>query len=161
MALELLGQIVRTPSPSIVPATAGDLEALDKIKDGKVFAFKGVTTDLHSVQQNRFYWAVLKEVIQHQEHYSNTTDLHLAIKQRLGYVEDIRCIDGRMHLRVTSSAFDKMEPDERKIFVDAALMLICHEVIPGTHQSEFLRKVENGLGDNYDALFAAPRRAAL
>lgn len=161
MAIELLGRIVRTPSPSIVPATAGDLEALDKIKDGKVFAFKGVTTDLHSVAQNNFYWSVLKEVVQHQERYATTTDLHIAIKTRLGYVDEIRLIDGRAYLRVTSTAFDKMEPDERKAFVDAALTVICHEFIPGLHQSALLREVEESQGSNYDALFAAPRRAAV
>jgi hypothetical protein len=137
---------------TLAPVTPGDEELINGLAK-KPFLARLTRVNPRSVLQNKFYWSVLREVIQHQELYKNATELHLALKVRLGYVDAIQFIGGQMVTMVKSTSFDSMDPEEFKHFMDAALALLCEEVIPGTHQSELLHRVESTEKISYNALW--------
>lgn len=155
MAVELL---VRPDTFKLVPVTAGDQELIGTLAQTKTFLAKLTRTSPRSVLQNRFYWGVLKEVVHHQDLYRNVVELHIALKVKLGYIEEVHLIGGQMMTVVKSTSFDRMDADDFKKYMDSALAVLCEEVIPGTHQSALLRRVEESEGISYNALWQ--RRAA-
>lgn len=155
MAVELL---VRPDTFKLVPVTAGDEELIGTLSQ-KTFLAKLTRTSPRSVLQNKFYWKVLAEVIEHQEVYHNPMELHIALKARLGYVEAIHLIGGRMMTVVKSTSFDRMDADDFRHYMDSAFAVLCEEVIPGTHRSELLRKVEETSGISYNALWQGAKAA--
>jgi hypothetical protein len=157
MATEL---ILRVDLSKLVPASAHDQELLCGMGFGK--EYRGVFTSARprSVHQNRFYWAILGKVVENHPFYRGTKPLHVWIKTRLGYFEEVRFHDGRMQIEVSSTAFDKMDPREFKTYMDAAIDVICTEVIPGLDSRRLVREIENMLGVSYEALWQEPKRRA-
>ncbi|WP_213287536.1 hypothetical protein [Bradyrhizobium sp. sGM-13] len=143
---------------ALAPVTPGDEELINGLSK-KPFLAKLTRVNPRSVIQNKFYWAVLREVVEHQDLYQNATELHLALKVKLGYVESLHFIGGQMLTTVKSTSFDAMDPEEFKHFMDAALALLCEEVIPGTHRSDLLRKVESTQHISYNALWQGAKAA--
>jgi hypothetical protein len=155
MATELL---IRVQGLHLVPATAGDQELIDALPQGKEYVAKLASANKRSVLQNRFYWGLLGKVVENQDFYSSTSGLHFWLKIKLGYVEQIEFHSGQMVTRVASTAFERMESDEFKLYLDAAINVICQEIIPGMQSARLVREVESMLGLSYDALWQ--RRAA-
>lgn len=155
MAVELL---VRPDYLRLVPVTAGDEELIGTLSQ-KTFLAKLTRISPRSVLQNNFYWKVLAEVIEHQDVYKNPIELHIALKVRLGYIEEIHLIGGRMMTVVKSTSFDRMDAEDFRKYMDSALAVLCEEVIPGTHRSSLLRRVEETSGISYNALWQGAKAA--
>lgn len=116
----------------LVPVTPHDQELIADLRDDKQYKGHLTWANPRSVKQNRYYWGgVLATTIENQDFYHGTKPLHLWIKTRLGLVNRITFHDDSFFVDVDSTAFDKMPPDEFRTFLDAAIMLICTEIIPG------------------------------
>jgi hypothetical protein len=116
--------------------------------------FTATLTQQRSQRQNRFYWGLLGKVVANHPFYRRSEPLHLWLKTRLGYVDEIRFHDGEVQMRTTSTAFDKMDGLEMRKFMDAAIDVICTEVLPGVRRRDMLAEVERMLGVKFDAVFA-------
>ena len=152
--------IVRRQFSGLVPVTAHDAEMLADVPMTRDFT--ATLTQQRSLKQQRFYWALLGKVVANHPFYRRSEPLHLWLKTRLGYVDEIRFHDGRVEMRATSTAFDKMDGLEMRKFVDGAIEVLCAEVLPGVRRREILAEVERMLGEKFDAIFgpADTERAA-
>lgn len=148
MAMQL---ILRRDLRGLTTVTAHDAELLSGIPMGREFT--ATLTQKRSQRQNRFYWCLLGKIVDNHNFYQNSKPLHLWLKTRLGYVEKIVFHDGTMRTEVSSTAFDKMDGFDIRPFMDAALEVLCTEVLPGITKRELLAEVEGMLGDRYEALF--------
>lgn len=144
--------IVRRELSRLVPVTAYDMEMLSAVTMGQDLS--AVLTMSRSLRQNKFYWALLGKVVANHSFYKRSEALHLWLKTRLGYVEEIIFHDGEIHTRVTSTAFDAMDGLEMRKYMDAAIDVIVTEVLPGVKRHALLGEVEHMLGVKFDAVFA-------
>lgn len=156
MATELL---LRVEHQRLVPVTAGDAELIDTLRNGKEYVAKLTNAAKRSVLQNRFYWGLLGKVIENQDHYTSSEGLHFWLKIKLGYVQEIQFHDGKMITRVASTSFERMDADDFKKYLDAAIAVVCEEIIPGMDRQSLVREIEKMLGLSYDALWQG-RKAA-
>lgn len=156
MAVELL---VRVENLRLIPATVGDQELIAGLKEGKEFSSKLTSASKRSILQNRFYWKLLGIVIENQEFYRGAEQLHFWLKIKLGYVEQIEFHNNQMVTRVASTSFERMEDFEFKTYLDAAIVVICEEIIPGMNSRDLVNEVERMLGLSYDALWQGKRAA--
>lgn len=154
MATEIL---IRVDGQRIVPATAVDQEILDGIGSGKEFIARLTSVNRRSSRQDRFYRGLLSKVVQNQDFYRTGEDLHFALKVALGYFDEIQVHDGKIIPRVKSVAHAKMDSHEFKTYLDAAIDLICSEIIPGMERNDLLTEIENMLGLSYSSLFDEKR----
>jgi hypothetical protein len=151
MATEL---IVRVESTRLAPVTALDQEHLEAMGLGSDWLGRFVSARPRSIQQNKFYWAMLGKIVQNHPFYRRAEQLHLWVKLRLGYVEEIRFHDGDAHWRVSSTSFQRMPSREFKTFLDAAIDVLCNEVIPGLARRDLVNEIESMLHISYDSLWA-------
>lgn len=145
--------IVRREFAGLVAVTAHDAELLSEIPLGREFT--ATLTQQRSIRQQRFYWALLGKVVANHPFYRRGEPLHIWLKTRLGYVEEIHFHDGEVQMRTTSTAFDKMDGLEMRKFMDAAIDVICTEVLPGVRRRDMLAEVERMLGVRFDDVFAS------
>lgn len=155
MATELL---VRPENMKLIPVTSGDQELIGGLAN-KEFVAKLTTASKRSLLQNRFYWGLLGKVIENQEFYRRAEQLHFWLKIRLGYVEQVEFHSGQMITRVASTSFERMDTEDFRRYLDAAIQIICEEIIPGMESARLVHEVENMLGLSYGALWS-PARAA-
>lgn len=147
MATELL---VTPEKLHLVPITPFDQELLGDLRDGKHYKAKLTLASQRSVEQNRYYWAgVLQTAVDNQEFYVATKPLHIWIKSKLGYVDRVVFHDDSVHVEVESTSFGKMPPDEFKTYLDAAILLICTDVIPGLDPDALKANAEHRTGVSY------------
>lgn len=156
MATELL---IRVEGTRLVGATAGDLELIDGLPQGKEFLARLTSANKRSVLQNRFYWRLLGLVIDNQDHYRKAEQLHFWLKIKLGYVEQVEFHDNRMVTRVASTSFERMDSEDFKRYLDAAITVICEEIIPGMESARLVHEVEEHLGLSYNALWQGAKAA--
>lgn len=156
MAVQIL---TRAENMRLVPTTAGDQEMIAGLPGHKTFLAKLTSASVRSVQQNKFYWALLGKVVENSEHYTSSTGLHFFLKVRLGYVEEIQFHDGRMVMRVASTSFERMDDLDFKPYLDGAISVIVTEIIPGLPRNRLISEIEAMLGISYDSLWRE-RRAA-
>ena len=131
MAVQL---ILRRDLRGLSAVTAGDAEILSGIPMGKEFT--ATLSQKRSQKQSRFYWALLGKIVANHAFYRRSEPLHLFLKTRLGYVEEIRFHDGSVQMKVSSTAFDKMDGLEMRKFMDLAIDVLCSEVLPGVNRRE-------------------------
>ena len=93
----------------------------------------------------RLYWAIVEHVAT-ATGYESADLLHLALKVRLGYYEAPRLPNGKVIVVLESIAFDAMTQDEFQKFMDAAINVICAEVVPGSNREELIAEVNGMLG---------------
>jgi hypothetical protein len=91
-----------------------------------------------SHEQNAMYWRALARVVEATGKWHTAEELHLALKVACGYVERVRLIDGRLVLVPGSIAFDRMNQEEAQLFYDAALRIVCDELMGGIEVEELL-----------------------
>ena len=137
--------------PGLHPASAHDDETLAAVPFD--LDFTATLTQKRSQKQNAFYWTLLGKVVANHAFYQRDEQLHLWLKTRLGYIEAIEFHDGTSHMRVSSTAFDRMDGLAMRTYMDLALSTLCAEVIPGMDSGALLGEVEAMLGMTYDALF--------
>jgi hypothetical protein len=145
--------IIRVEGSRLVPATAGDAELVDRLTQGKDYVARLTNANKRSLLQHRFYWGLLSKVKDNQEHYGSVEHLHFFLKVKLGYVEEVQFHDDKMVTRVASTSFDRMDSDDFKRYLDAAIVTICDEIIPGLNSRDLVHEIENMLGLSYDALW--------
>lgn len=149
MAVELL---IRPENMKLVPVTCGDQELISGLAN-KEFVAKLTNASKRSLLQNRFYWGLLGKVVDNSDHYRNSMGLHFFLKVRLGYVEEVQFHNGQMVTRVASTAFDRMDSEDFRHYVDASIRVICEEIIPGMESARLVHEVESMLGLSFDALW--------
>ena len=116
--------LMRKSQGRIVPASAYDAEALERYPEGTDFELRSMTR--RSLPQLRLYWSALNNAVEATGRWPTPEALHTALKVRLGRVEPIMDLQGKViGMRPDSTAFDKMRQDEFKIYFDQAMAALA------------------------------------
>jgi hypothetical protein len=91
-----------------------------------------------SPEQTALYWRCLERVVEATGRWRTPEELHLALKVATGRVDVVRLLDGRRVLVPESIAFDQMTQDEASAYFDAALRVVCDEIMGGISVEELL-----------------------
>jgi hypothetical protein len=89
-------------------------------------------------EQAALYWRVLEGVIMATGKWKTAEELHAALKVAAGRVDIVLLIDGRKVLVPQSTSFDQMTQDEAQAFYDAALRIVCDEIMGGLSIDDLL-----------------------
>lgn len=82
-----------------------------------------------SAEQNALYWRILEKTVEATGRWHTANELHLALKVACGYVDKVMLLDGRLVLVPGSIAFDRMNQEEAQRYYDAALRIVCEEIM--------------------------------
>jgi hypothetical protein len=147
------GEPILMRKGAMIDATA--LFASDKRAEDALAAIpfgETVAIEIHrsrSNPQNRLYWAIV-EYVAEGAGYNNKDDLHKTLLVSLGRYDVVRVIGGPFNGKTIacpqSTAFSALSQDEFQEYFDAAIMLICRDIIPGTDSGDLVREVEMMLG---------------
>lgn len=91
-----------------------------------------------SPEQTALYWRCLARVVEATGRWRTPEELHLALKVATGHVDVVQLVDGRRVLVPQSAAFDQMTADEFTVYMDAALKIVCDEIMGGITVEELL-----------------------
>lgn len=125
---------MREVSPLLMKRTRHGLEAVDSIDNERLESIPlGQDIEVtikkrRSNLQQRLYWKMLGEVVQITEKYPTSQHLHDEIKMALGYIEKRVTFTGQIYYRADSTAFDKMDGREFKVFFDRAVKLMAEHL---------------------------------
>lgn len=122
-----MGKIDKAPLPSCVlgrsgltPLTAYDAERLSVFPAGTEFDLVPLTR--RSLPQHRTYWRALTKAVEATGRWPTPEALHTALKVRLGRVEPILGLDGRViGMKPDSTSFEAMRQEEFRIYFDQAM----------------------------------------
>jgi hypothetical protein len=91
-----------------------------------------------SPEQTALYWRCLERVVEATGRWHAAEELHLALKVSTGQVDIVQLLDGRRVLVPKSIGFDAMTQDEASAYFDAALKIVCDELMGGITVEELL-----------------------
>lgn len=108
----------------IAPATAFDAEELARFPAGTEFDL--VPRTQRSLPHHRLYWQALTLAVEATGLWPSREALHRALKVRLGRVEPILDMSGRVVGMIPdSTSFEAMRQDEFRIYFDAAMKALA------------------------------------
>ena len=113
---------MRVAHGGLVPSSPYDAELFSALP-------KGVDLEIvakhrkRSLPQLRAYWAGLHATVKATECYPSAEHLHEAIKFHLGYTKPLKTVTGQTVHVPDSAAFDAMDANEFKTFLDRAQKL--------------------------------------
>jgi len=119
-------------------------DLLSELPEGKDLTV--TITRQRSQRQHRFFWALITKVAENHETYRRPEQLLLWIKIRLGYVEEVKFHNDEVWWTAKSISFNAMDQGEFLTFFNAALDVICVEVIPNLDKKTLVFEVEQMLG---------------
>lgn len=107
---------------------------------------EAVVKERRSEPKNRLYWAVLQAVVDATGKWPTSEALHWALKIKLGYIEEIAAVDGKVLIRPRSTSFGKMGEQDFRTYFDAAILTLTTEVLPGLTTEDILALGNSRLG---------------
>ena len=146
-----LSLTMRRRGLKLEPVTPYEEDLLAGIPEGK-----DLTVEIkrsRSLRQNKFFWALLRKVVENHAEYFTAEQLMLWLKVRLGYVDEVKFHDGGTFFVAKSTSFNAMGQDEFRKFFDQVLTLIATEVIVGINKIELVREVEAMVGYKFDDIW--------
>lgn len=119
--------IVRKDARGLSPVAPYDAEELDGFALGTEFDL--IARTKRSVPQNGTYWKALQVAIDATGRWQNREALHTALKVKLGYVEPIFDLQGKViGMKPDSTSFEAMTHKEFRTFMDRAMAELSEAV---------------------------------
>lgn len=89
-----------------------------------------------SVRQHRLWWGMIRKVHENlperlEPMWPRPENLSKAILERLGFVDELTGLDGKVYRQVQSISFDKMDGLEFNEVMNRAIDLVVEIIIPG------------------------------
>ena len=128
--------LMRRIGDFLLPAEDKALETLRRIPPRVPIAVRVLRH--RSPEQTALYWRCLEHVVEATGRWHAAEELHLALKVATGRVDVVQLLDGRKVLVPESIAFDQMTQDEASAYFDAALKIVCDELMGGVTVEELL-----------------------
>ncbi len=118
------------------PASRFDAAQLSRFR--RDVALQADIRERRRLPRQRLYWAVLQAVCDAKGLWPNVEALHHAIKLHTGFIEEITSLNGEILIRPRSTSFARMDESEFRQFMDAAMLAITTEVVPGLSVEDLL-----------------------
>jgi hypothetical protein len=140
-AAGMRSRLSEAPHPyALIPQDQAGSELLAKIPLGEDVAVKLMRD--RSLPQHRLFWSVLRYVAERSK-WETAERLLVALKLRLGRYDLMQMPSGKVVPVPHSIAFSAMPQDDFQSFMDAAMGLICTEVLPGYSPDDLIREAES------------------
>ena len=123
---ETSGCIVRKTPKGIVPVSGFDQELL--MADAPGTEYKLVKLTKRSLPQQRTYWKALSLVAANDDRWASAEALHDALKRACGIVTVVHDLKGNPFITTDSTAFDAMDADAFKAFMDKAMAQLAEAI---------------------------------
>jgi len=114
-----LAIIVRKTPKGLQPVSSFDAELLINAPMGSEFRVTKMSK--RSLPQHRTYWKALTEVVNATDKWPTAEHLHDALKRACGYITVTYGLDGKPFVTTDSTAFDAMDGDAFKAYMDRAM----------------------------------------
>jgi hypothetical protein len=135
----------------LIPASQHDMDELTAaIAPGRDCL--GTLTQPRSLPQHRFYWGLLALCVKNHDFYRTTQALHIYLKTKMGLVEYIEFHDGRTHIHVGSTSFEKMDGISFGQYLNSCVDLIITDILPGVHRLRLIAEVERMVGITWQSM---------
>lgn len=132
----------------MVPATAFDLEQLERLRQGGS-GMRIRATYPRSMQHQRWYRALISVVAEGIGWQPN--GLHKEIKFRAQLIENIFMLKGGgVAVELKSTAFGAMDEPDFKQYTDLALEIIFRDFLPGVQRNSVIAQVHDMVGPRPD-----------
>jgi hypothetical protein len=129
--------------PSLVPATAFDLEQIEKVRIGA--PLRTTVTFSRSGRKHRFYRALISHVADGLGIAPGL--LHAQVKLRCGLIENILISKKAGPIvELKSTAYASMDETEFSAYVDMAIDVLFTEYLPGIKRKDVLAEVDRMVG---------------
>ena len=122
----------------VVPDGDDSYAIFNKMKIGEKISFPYNEKKQRNLGYHRFYFAMLKAVLQNQEHYKTIDNLHEVVKFRSGYYQTIIPLKGEPLIVTKSLSFDKMDKQAFDEFMKEAKN-VCVELVGDDALEEIIR----------------------
>lgn len=129
----------------LVPQAPIDGEMLEAFPAGKTLKVK--VTQPRNVKAHRLYFAMLRLVADNLSVPVTTAALHEWVKLKTGVTAAIPLKSGNVDLVPGSIAFDQMDDDEFRSFLESAKTLIVEHLIPGLSKPALEAEARAMLGE--------------
>jgi len=99
-----------------------------------------------SVRQHRLWWGMIRKVHDNLPEKLDTMwprpeNLSKAILERLGYVDELIGLDGKIYRQVQSISFDKMDSADFNDVIESAIQLVIEVIIPGIDREGLMDEI--------------------
>jgi hypothetical protein len=122
----------------LIPADEDSVKFFNNLKIGEEFSCDYKIKKQRSYQYHKFYFAMLKAVLNNQSHYKTIENLHEAVKVRSGYYETIIPFKGEPFIIAKSLSFEKMDSLQFDEFMKEA-KTVAMELVGDDALEEILR----------------------
>ena len=122
----------------LIPADDDSAKFFNDMKLNQEISFEFKLKRQRSYQYHKLYWAMLKAVMDNQEHYKHINQLHNEIKFKSGLYETIIPLKGEPFIVVGSISFDVMDSLQFEYFMKIAKS-VCVEFVTEDGLEEILR----------------------
>lgn len=122
----------------LIPIDDESVKLFNSLDVGQEISFEYKVKKQRSYQYHKFYFAMLKSVLQNQSHYKTIDNLHEAVKFRAGLYETIIPLKGESFIKTKSISFDKMDKQAFDEFMKEA-KTVCVELVGDEALEEILR----------------------
>jgi len=122
----------------VIPANDDSVKFFNSLEIDQEFSFEYKIKKQRSYQYHKFYFAMLKAVLNNQSHYKTIENLHEACKFKSGYYETIIPLKGDPFIITKSLSFDKMDSLQFDDYMRYAKD-VCVELIGDEALEEILR----------------------
>jgi hypothetical protein len=123
---------------NLIPADDESFKLFNSLDLGQEISFEYKVKRQRSYQYHKLYFAMLKAVLQNQQHYKTIDNLHEVVKFRSGYYETIIPLKGEPFIVTKSLSFDKMDRLQFDFFMKEA-KTVCAELVSDEALEEILR----------------------
>lgn len=126
------------------PYSDFDREKIQRYPQGK--ALRHQISQLRSVPRNNLYWAVLRLVLENNDHFIIAEKIHDMMLTALNVVDWYIDIEGVMQAKPSSTAFENMSEEDFKTYFDAVVTIICTKIMPGMDPDELIKEAKERCG---------------
>lgn len=122
----------------IIPADEETISFFNSLQVGSIFHIDYKEKKQRALKYHKKYWAMLKVVMQNQEHFQTKDNLHETVKYRAGIYRTVIPYVGEPFIVVGSISFDKMDNAQFEAFMVKAKD-VCVELVGDDALDEILR----------------------
>ncbi len=122
----------------LIPTDDESVKIFNSLDVGQEISFEYKVKRQKSYQYHKFYFAMLKSVLDNQSHFKTIDNLHEVVKFRAGLYETIIPLKGEPFIKTKSISFAKMDSLQFDNFMRYAKD-VCVELVGDDALNEILR----------------------
>lgn len=149
MAKAIMRKVVRGAAIGLVPSDDEGRDALAKVKDGAEVMCEFRRP--RNLGHHKKLFKLLSIVVENQDHYKTPEHLLAALKVATGHCDEYPIKNGAGLIMVVphSISFESMDQTLFEPFFNAAMDVVCSQIIPGMNKADLEAEIHEALNPSY------------